>query len=862
MYTHLYEIVSKRAASFPQDVALGSQEGLAWRTVTGRELLDLVDRAAIELSDRGVLEGDRVVVWAPNHWHTVTFLFALWKLGAVVVPFDREMNIEAGKRIIEAVEPRLVLAGYGETPDWVTDGLAVDWWEPGVRAGADTPSTGWKRPTEELATISFTSGTTGNPKGCMISHANLCSQVDGLQYTVPINRTSRLAGILPLSHLFELTVGMLYPLTTGAAIHYVPSRRGPDILRVFQDQAITHVIAVPQLLILMGQTLRDQLKATLPGPLYRGVWKLAPRLPNRLRRVLFWPVHRKLGGQLQMMASGGAALPTEAARLWELMGIQVLQGYGASECSPVVTSMVADEHVPEGSVGRPLRGVELRLTPEGELQVRGPNVMRGYWKDPERTAAVLSEGWYSTGDLASIDPQGHVKILGRAKDLIVLPSGMNVWPEDVEDALRGASGVKDAAVVMAPSASGGGGLHAYLVSTPGQRPPVAGIIQTANARLAVHQRLASASWWPDPDFPRTTTLKVKRNLLPPPQPEAAGTADMSLPDEDAIRQAVLAVARVAAIEPHQTLGSVGLDSLGLVELAAAIEEKTGMTVNEELLRGDMTLTDLRQALGAQDAGSAQALPAESWTAEMPVWPYTWGRRFRVLSFPVDLMYRMFVTRTVVLGAEHLHRLPRRTILAGTHHGFPDLPLTRVGLRQTAAHHLASRLVVASGAGGWSRAPVWAWYGVLAFGMFPLRQYRQRELSLRRLLRLAELGNPILIFPQGVHALPEQERLQDPAVNFHTGVTHLARALNAVVVPFGVAGTEKLMPPNLAGYKGLVIAGGIPMSFRKGPLAIAFGPAIEPQADEPADEFTARLQQACYALTRQAEAAIEERVPGS
>jgi long-chain acyl-CoA synthetase len=271
----------------------------------------------------------------------------------------------------------------------------VEWWEPATPA--PQPVAGWQRPAEELAAIYFTSGTTGKPKGCMITHADLCSQVEALRDNIPLDDTCRLASILPLSHLFELTCGLLYPLSAGAAVHYVPSRRGADVVRVLSEQRITHMIAVPQLLGLMGAALEQQLAAKVPPAILGAMRAAAGRLPLAARRRLYWMVHRRLGGHLRMMASGGAALPPDIQRLWEGLGVRIVQGYGASECSPVVACGAPDGSTPLGSVGRPIRGVQVRLSAEGELLVSGPNVMRGYWKDPERTAEVLQDGWYATG---------------------------------------------------------------------------------------------------------------------------------------------------------------------------------------------------------------------------------------------------------------------------------------------------------------------------------------------------------------------------------------------------------------------------------------------------------------------------------
>lgn len=888
MFAHLYEIVRARAVRFPDAIAVGGQQGLGWKTVASRVLLDLIDRLADELRDTWTIApGDRVVLWIPNSWRAPVYLFALWKLGAIVVPFDREMNPSAAASIIDSVEPRWILGGYGTRPGWASESdRFVEWWEPlaGRVERADAHSA-WSVPAEDLAAIFFTSGTTGQPKGCMITHANLCFEVDALRNCIPLDPTCRLASILPLSHLFELTCGLLYPLAMGAAIHYVPSRRGPDLVRVLREQRVTHMIAVPQLLTMMSQALDGRLRDRLPTPLYRGLTALADRLPLEARRNLFFMVHRQIGGQLRVIASGGAALAPEIHHQWERIGVSIVQGYGTSECSPVVAAGIPGA-TPVGSVGRPLPGVEVRLSAEGELIARGPNVMRGYWQDPERTAEVLRDGWYATGDQARIDADGNVWILGRLKDLIVLPSGLNVWPQDVEDVLRSHPAVKDAAVVLVPTPSGGANLHAYLIPfvpavAEGAQPDASGvpsapaapdgegspsaldltrIVAWANGRLAQHQRVATASWWVSEtgDFPRTSTLKVRRHLLPAPDRAATIKVASALAADDPVGQAVAAASHLPHVEDQQTLGELGLDSLGLVELALLIEEKTGHAVDDGDLSLDMTVAQVRSALATDPVASTDAVAKPSqrerdW--EMPLWPYTWGHAFRVLSLPFDLLYRAAVTQTIVLGDEYLADLPPRVIFAGTHRSYGDLLLLRMALSRTGARRFARKLVVAASSVRYGQAGILGSYATLAFGLYPLQQHHGRAASLRGLAQLAMLGNATLIFPQGKHTSPSRERAGDPIARFRPGVAQLAAALDAVVVPFGLAGTERIVPPEPPpGFEGPVIAG-IPVLVNRGPLAICFGAAIRPGDGEDQRAFTERLERICFDLARRSEHAL-------
>jgi len=518
-----------------------------------------------------------------------------------------------------------------------------------------------------------------------------------------------------------------------------------------------------------------------------------------------------------------------------------------------------DGSTPIGSVGKPIQCVDVRLSSEGELLVRGPNVMRGYWRDPDRTAKVLADGWYATGDLARIDGSGNIWLAGRARDLIVLPSGLKVWPQDVEDVLRDEPAVADAAVIAVPKPGGGAALHAYLIpSTPSARSSYLGaLVARCNGRLAQHQRLSSASWWDQPDFPRTSTLKVRRHLLPMPQQLESVQVASVLAADDPVAQAVAGAARTIAVKDDQTLGELGLDSLGLVELAVALEDKTGKVVADSNLRLDMTVAQVRTFVAsASELEGDQRVPGgpERTAVEQPFWPYTWGRAFRCLGFPVDLLYRYAVTRTVVLGSGHLQALPPRVIVAGTHHGFADVPLVRYGLAHSAARRLVGYLLIATGAMGFASSGLFGKLGTLALGLYPLHQYGEREASLRRLAQLADAGSVVLIFPQGTHARPEQERANDPAVQFRPGIGYLAAALQAVVVPFGLAGTEQLIPPFVEQFKGRVVAG-IPLSLSRGPLSIAFGAPLTLSAGEDPAAFAARLQTVCYALSRDAERSL-------
>jgi long-chain acyl-CoA synthetase len=272
--------------------------------------------------------------------------------------------------------------------------------------------------------------------------------------------------------------------------------------------------------------------------LFNGLRAIARRLPLRVRRLLFRQVHAQLGGAFRIFVSAGAFLPPALQQAWEDMGVIVLQGYGATETGTGSCTTLWDHGL--GTVGRPPEGIEMRLADDGEVQFRGPTLFKGYWNAPEQTASAYTEdGWYQTGDIGHLDQRGRLILSGRKRDIIVLPNGFNVYPEDIENALR-IAGLRDSVVLETRP----GRIEAVLLSPSGgpirqageplgfdpAAPPVelrekidAGV-KAANATLGPNQRIAGWRLWPDSDFPRTHTLKVKRDHV-----RAWATVDAPLP---------------------------------------------------------------------------------------------------------------------------------------------------------------------------------------------------------------------------------------------------------------------------------------------------------------------------------------------
>ena len=333
----------------------------------------------------------------------------------------------------------------------------------------------------------------------------------------------RLVSLLPLSHLLEQSVGLYYALSVGADILYVRSRNPRVIFDALRDHRVTSMVVVPQVLDLFWSAIEREVAKRGRTTGFGRLRRIARYLPGPVRRRLFRSVHAQLGGAFRLFLSSGAFLPPALQQAWEDLGVTVLQGYGATETGTGSCTTLHD-HGP-GTVGRPPAGIEMRLADDGEIQFRGPTLFKGYWNDPAATAAAYTpDGWYRTGDIGHLDAEGRLILSGRTRDIIVLPNGFNVYPEDIENALR-VAGVRDSvvvetrpgrieAVVLAsagatarPAADAGETPEADVAS---MRTRIDGAVKAANAALGPNQRIHAWRLWPDEDFPRTHTLKVRR----------------------------------------------------------------------------------------------------------------------------------------------------------------------------------------------------------------------------------------------------------------------------------------------------------------------------------------------------------------
>ena len=448
-------------------------------------------------------------------------IFAAARANVILVPLDARMTPDTIDRIWERTNPAAILLGTGATMEPVTSprlaGLPVldldDLVDPAppeaVAALAARPSALPDDPIEIL----FTSGSTGTPKGVVITQTMLLTSTHRCLQTIPAGG-NRFVSILPLSHIMEQVAGLIYAVAAGAETEYIATLRPDLIAAAIKGHRATALVVVPQVLELLFAAIRREADRSGRGASFQRALSIARYLPVSMRRRLFKRVHEALGGELRLVLCSAAHLPPSLQRSWELLGVEVVQGYGSTEAGLISSNFLGQ--TPPGRVGWVLPPWEVRLEGDGEIAVRGPAVLAGYWKDPEATAAAFTaDGWYRTGDIGELDASGSLRLVGRLKDMIALPNGMNVHPEDVENALEAQGLVEPVVFEVSPGTIA----YAYRPGAafsvqPADEPGALSAAQkSANAHLAPHQRIAGRVAWPDPDYPRTHTRKIQRSAV-------------------------------------------------------------------------------------------------------------------------------------------------------------------------------------------------------------------------------------------------------------------------------------------------------------------------------------------------------------
>ncbi len=539
-------LLEDKTCDYENRVALGTKDNFGWKEFTYKGLGQLSRKVAkFIIEELDVAKGERVAILSESKPEYGAAVFATVLSGMVIVPLDIKLTKHELKSILDDAQPSVIftsqhyldtaIALKKEIPS-IKHILVLDQYSKSEEAIniydlPDSFNAKWRRrSSKSTAMIIYTSGTTGKPKGVEISYRNMTSQLEDLGYALKEilnDKQVTVLSILPMNHLFEMTVGFSTFLNYGFSVYYTQSLKPKDILGIMTEKKIEFMIVVPAFLKLLKAGIESELKNApkFTQMAFKAMYHVAKFIPfYSVKKVLFKQIHNKFGGHFIGCISGGAPLDVNVGRFFERIGIKVYQGYGLSETSPVV-SVNTDKRSVLASVGRPLKHYEARIDKQsGELLLRGPSVMKGYHNQPELTAEVIDEdGWLHTGDIAKIDKDGHIYITGRIKNMIVLAGGKKVFPEEVETVLENSEYLAETCVM---------GVHRSFGAKDGTEEVVAIVvpkedlyrkyseeevekmvrddIKLLSLRLTQYKRPSSVIIKREP-LPRTTTRKVKRN---------------------------------------------------------------------------------------------------------------------------------------------------------------------------------------------------------------------------------------------------------------------------------------------------------------------------------------------------------------
>jgi long-chain acyl-CoA synthetase len=804
-------MLDEMADRYELAVALQRTEDGGLSRLSFREWREQAGAAAARLIRQGVRPGDRVMLAAANHPSWAISFFGILMAGATVVPLDAAVDVDVAQNLQRASRAR-VFVSDAKVQQRLSGALqGVEFCDYHLLSAKGPMGIGLAVQADDVAALIYTSGTTGSPKGVELSHANLSALVAALAPLFPLGKGDRVLSVLPLHHTFELTCGMLLPLSRGARIVYLDELNAERLEFGLKEGKITGLIGVPALWEMLER--RILARVAEHGTVAARLFDVAVELNRSLGKsvgvdggkLLFGTVHHAFGGKLRYLVSGGAALPERTHKLFSGLGMHLAEGYGLTEASPVLTVASAGPKARPGNVGKPIPGVEIRIdapNPDGvgEILARGPNVMLGYSDDPEATAQVIDrEGWLRTGDLGKLDRRGRLSIVGRAKDVIVASNGENVYPDDVEARIGRVAGVKELCILGIPDGRGGERVACVAVADRDSDLPYAA--QRAKAKKELEEALSKLPSAQKPafvtifekDLPRTATRKVRRGEVRAEIERRERSQELARPSgpvdgaASLVRGTIATIARrsPAKVTASQQLrGDLGFDSLMLLELLVAIETELGRSLDAERVSSAQTVADVeafvREAQNARRLATTQTIEKEDEISlDIPE-----PLRDAAMAWMGMAQHGFYdrVLKTTVTGRAFIPH-NRNTIIAANHASHLDMGLVKYALGSYGQKMVSLAAQDYFFEGNKYRKAFFENFTNLA----PMPRGSSLRQALRQAGDLLEGGKTVLIFPEGTRSTDGQVH------EFKSAVGHLALHHKVDILPIWLGGTHRALP---------------------------------------------------------------------
>lgn len=761
------------------------------REVSYTELLSRISDFSEAFS---IGRGDRVVILSENRPAYIYALFAIWKNGGIAVPIDCTSSAADLAYVLKDCTPTVILASEAceavarEAVERAGGSQQVLVMTPDMENRATSaPQAKIDFDMQDTCLIVYTSGTTGSPKGVMLSFQNIYFNIDSVSKGVPIFTPDvRTMILLPCHHVLPLVGSVVAPLVTGGSVAFCPSMSAPDLMKTMAEGQVGIVIGVPRLYTMLVKGICSKIDAHWAT---RMLYRLCKSVGSRaLSRLVFSSIRKKMGGVVKYFVCGGAALDPAVAQKMKTLGLDVLEGYGMTECAPMIAFTRPDDITP-GASGQPVPGCEVEVR-DGELVARGNNIMQGYYGRPEETAAVVKDGWIYTGDLGYVDDKGRVVVTGRRKEIIVLSNGKNVNPTEIEQKLEAYQDiVKEAAVTENNDA-----LVAIIVPTPALAAMTDAqigekvkweILDKYNSDAAAYKKIFNVKIYRN-DLPRTRLDKIQRFKLKSllvsdgsadTQPEVI---DEAMSDEYKIIKKYIESEKVCKVRPTDHIElDLAFDSLDKVGLQVFLNTSFGL---------DMTTDKLSEFKSVADIADFVAETKTKMHVEKIDWkkilrehttlklPQTWitGRIFIALSQPFFKLY--FKLRGK--GAERIPDGP--VIIAPNHQSFLDGLFVMSFLKYrdikntyfyAKEQHIRRPFIKFMA----------ATHNVIVMDMSNLKE------SIQKMGEALKKKKNIIIFPEGT-------RTTDGKLGeFKKTFAILSKELNVPVVPVSIKGAFQAMP---------------------------------------------------------------------
>ncbi len=862
-YKDLLDLFDTSVKRFPTRVAMRIERDGRKEQYTYEDVHELTLRSAGFFAKNGIENGSRVILFSNNMPEWGMAYFGILKAGATAIPIDPASTVEeiiafakAGEASAVVISPKLAV----ENPElkerleaaFVSDvsaggvGIAGE----GARApgkGTSVEGTGghnarapivWtfdevfeiQSETEEakrnallpakihsnaIASLIFTSGTTGTPKAVMLSHKNFVSMISMLSSVLDMDITDGVLSVLPMHHTFEFSAGFLTPFSNGTQITYLNELTAEDLARTIENSHVTGLVGVPALWEMLHRRIKTRLRekgdwiADLADNVIEFNAWIRDNTPFNLGPIVFFPIHHGMGGQMRYLISGGSALSEKVQKDLHGLGFTVLEGYGLTESSPVLTVARPGNKLLRGSVGKPLPGVEVRIeSPDekgvGEVYARGQNVMVGYYNNDKATEAVLNDRWLKTGDLGRLDEDGNLFIVGRSKDVIIDSNGKNIYPDEIEDHYSKSAFIKEMSVVGLPDDDGGEKIAALVV--PDYEHDIALSRSEVNKRIEVQFREVSAELAffkrvkvlhiTPFELPRTATRKVKRpevvKMLQTLEERAKSKTTKvaeSKGDDNLlwIRKVVASVSNrpLTDIAVEDKLTDLGFDSLMFVELQAAVEDAGGRILSPDTLNEVQSVRELLTAVQRVDKSKklADEPKVEDRKEAEEIFIPSIVRRIgnSVVDFATDTLYEG-VLDTRIEGEANV---PQHVnfIVAPNHTSHIDTGLVKKALGKD----VAGQTVAVAAADYWFDTKYKRAYMNNFTTLVPIERTGSLRQSLRHVTQILNDGYNALIFPEG----GRQESGQ--IAEFKPIIGYLALNQKIGILPIYIWGTYEAFP---------------------------------------------------------------------